>query len=75
MSNDAINDEILRIKRELAAAQGNDLGRIIADALSRQGNAVSLPARQVTSEQSVPSKFPIPGASVDIPIPAKEGLV
>jgi len=31
MTNDSINDEILRIKRELAAKFDNDLARIVPD--------------------------------------------
>jgi hypothetical protein len=52
MSADSINDEILRIKRELAARFDNDLHRIIADARSRERNAISLPPRRCKSEQS-----------------------
>jgi hypothetical protein len=52
MSADSINDEILRIKRELAARFDNDLDRIIADTKSRERNVISLPPRQCKSEQS-----------------------
>ena len=52
MSADSINDEILRIKRELAARFDNDLARIVADAKSRERNAISLPPRRWKSEQS-----------------------
>jgi hypothetical protein len=52
MANDAINDEILRIKRELASKFDNDLTRIVADTKSRETNAVSLPSRPWKSEQS-----------------------
>jgi len=52
MSADSINDEILRIKRELAARFDNDLARIVADAKSRECNAISLPPRRWKSEQS-----------------------
>jgi hypothetical protein len=52
MSADSINDEILRIKRELAAKFDNDLDRIIADARSRERNVISLPPRRCESEQS-----------------------
>jgi hypothetical protein len=54
MTADSINDEILRIKRELAARFDNDLDRIIADAKSRERNALSLPPRRWKSEQSDP---------------------
>jgi hypothetical protein len=52
MSADSINDEILQIKRDLAAKFDNDLDRIIADARSRERNAISLPPRLYKSEQS-----------------------
>ncbi|MFO7903768.1 MAG: hypothetical protein R6U98_13985 [Pirellulaceae bacterium] len=51
MSADAINDEILRIKRELAARFDTDLARIVSDAKSRECNAISLPPRRCVSEQ------------------------
>lgn len=51
MSADSINDEILRIKRELAAKFDNDLARIVADAISRECNAISLPPRRWKPEQ------------------------
>ena len=47
---DSINDEILRIKRHLAAMHGNDVERIAADARSRQINAVSLSPRPYKPE-------------------------
>jgi len=46
MSTDAINDEILRIKRALAAKFDNDLARIMADARLRERNAIALPPRR-----------------------------
>ena len=52
MSADSINDEILQIKRELAARFDNDLDRIIADARSRQRSVISLPPRRCKSEPS-----------------------
>ena len=52
MTADSINDEILRIKRELAARFDNDLDRIVADAKSREYNAISLPPRRWKPEQS-----------------------
>ncbi len=52
MSADSINEEILRIKRELAARFDNDLARIVADTKSRERNAMSLPPRRTKSEQS-----------------------
>ena len=48
---DMINDEILRIKRELAAKFDNDLNKIVADARSREINAISMPRRPWKSEQ------------------------
>lgn len=45
MMNDPINDEILRIKRELANQFGNDLDRIVADIKSRERNTVTLEPR------------------------------
>jgi len=52
MTYDAINDEILRIKRELAGRFDNDLNRIVADVRTRETNTVSMPRRQWKSEQS-----------------------
>ena len=52
MTTDSINDEILRIKRELAGRFGNDLDLIIADAKSRERNTVSYPPRRWVSDQS-----------------------
>ena len=52
MTTDLINDEILQIKRELAARFDNDLTQIVADARSRERNAISLPPRPFKSEQS-----------------------
>jgi hypothetical protein len=60
MISDSINDEILRIKHELAAVHGNDVRRIAADARARQRNAISLPPRPIMSEQS------------DAPIPVQQ---
>jgi hypothetical protein len=51
MTADSINDEILRIKRELAGRFGNDLDRIVADIKSREKNSISLPPRKYKSEQ------------------------
>ena len=53
---DSINDEILRIKRELAAIHGNDVDRIAADARSRQGKVVSFPPRPYKPEQNAAPK-------------------
>jgi hypothetical protein len=50
MTTDSINEEILRIKRELAGRFGNDLDLIIADAKSRERNTVSFPPRRWKSE-------------------------
>jgi hypothetical protein len=52
MITDAINDEILRIKRELSSAHGNDVARIAADARSRQASVVSHEPRRIKSEQN-----------------------
>ncbi len=52
MTTDSINEEILRIKHELAGRFDNDLRRIVADARSRERNTISLPPRQCESEQS-----------------------
>jgi hypothetical protein len=59
MGTDSINDEILRIKHELAATFDNDLSRIVADAQSRERNTISLPPRPWKSEQSDPPKSPV----------------
>ena len=63
MISDSINDEILRIKHELAAVHGNDVRRIAADARARQRNAVTLPPRPAKSEQCDAPKPPIEAAS------------
>ncbi len=55
---DSINDEILRIKRDLAARFDNDLDRIVADARSRERDTISLPPRRYRSEQSVAPESP-----------------
>ena len=52
MGTDSINDEILRIKRELAGKFDNDLGRIVADAQSREQNTISFPPRRWKSGQN-----------------------
>ena len=54
---DPINDEILRIKHELAARHGNDVSLILADARAKQRDVVRLP-HQNMSEQSDASKPP-----------------
>ena len=59
MITDSINDEILRIKHELAAKHGNDVRRIAADARARQQNVISLSPRTVMSEQSDRDRGPI----------------
>jgi hypothetical protein len=64
MTGDSINDEILRIKRELAAQFDNDLERIITDTKSRERNSVTLPPRRLNSELSLiqqPPSGPIAG--------------
>jgi hypothetical protein len=50
MTNDSINDEILRIKRELASKFDNDLARIVVDNRSRETDAISMPRRPWKSE-------------------------
>jgi hypothetical protein len=50
MTSDSINDEILEIKRALAATFDNDLARIVADAQSRERNTITLPPRRWKSE-------------------------
>lgn len=52
MMNDPINDEILRIKRELANQFGNDLNRIVADIKSRERNTVTLEPRVFPTQTS-----------------------
>jgi hypothetical protein len=64
MTTDSINEEILRIKRELAGRFGNDLDLIIADAKSRERNTVSFPPRRWNSEQSDAPKPPIDAVSI-----------
>ena len=52
MPTNSINDEILRIKRQLAGAFGNDIDRIVADARSRQTNVVTRQPRPYEAERS-----------------------
>lgn len=59
MTNDSINDEILRIKRELASKFDNDLARIVADTRLRERDAISMPRRPWKSEQCDAPKPPI----------------
>jgi len=54
MTTDPINDEILRIKRELASRFDNDLEKIVVDIKSRERNTITLPAR-IYAAQSVAS--------------------
>jgi hypothetical protein len=70
MTTDSINDEILRIKRELAGRFGNDLDLIIADAKSRERNTIRFPPRRWKSEQSDAPKPPIDAVSIGAPSPA-----
>jgi hypothetical protein len=49
MTSDSINDELLKIKHDLAGRFGNDLERIVADAKSRERGAITLPPRRFTS--------------------------
>lgn len=58
MTKDSINEEILRIKRELASKFDNDLARIVADTRSRERDAVSMPRRPWKPEQSDAPKPP-----------------
>ena len=55
MTIDPINDEILRIKRELAAQFGNDLEKIVADIKSRERNTITLPARKYDPQSMAPT--------------------
>ena len=59
MTTDPINDEILDIKHQLAAQFHNDLASIVADAQSRERNAIKLPPRPWKSEPSDAPKPPI----------------
>jgi hypothetical protein len=59
MTTDSINEEILRIKRELAGRFSNDLDRIVADTKSRERNAISLPPRPFAPEQREAPQVPI----------------
>jgi hypothetical protein len=52
MATDSINDEILDIKHQLAGRFNNDMASIVADAQSRERNAVKLPPRPWKSEPS-----------------------
>ena len=70
MTTDSINDEILRIKRELAGRFDNDLDLIIADAKSRERNTVSFPPRRWKSEQSDAPKRPFDAVSSNASSPA-----
>ena len=70
MTTDSINDEILRIKRELAGRFGNDIDLIIADAKSRERNTVSFPPRRWKSELSDAPKPPIDAVSIGASSPA-----
>jgi hypothetical protein len=58
MNHDSINEEILRIKRELASKFDNDLARIVADTRSRERNSISMPPRPCKSEHSDAPKLP-----------------
>ena len=51
MTINSVDDEILAIKRSLAAVFDNDLDRIVADIQSRQKNGVRLPPRPYHSEK------------------------
>jgi hypothetical protein len=70
MTTDSINGEILRIKRELAGRFGNDLDLIIADAKSRERNAVGFPPRRCKSEQSDAPNTPVLAVSNGTSTPA-----
>lgn len=61
MPPDTINDEILAIKRRLAAQFDNDLERIVADLQSKQRNTVRLPPRLTKSEPNDAPKPPMGG--------------
>ncbi len=70
MTNDSINDEILRIKRELAAKFGNDLARIVADTRLREKNAIPMPKPPRKSEQGDAPKPPFEAVSNRTSTPA-----
>lgn len=59
MATDSINDEILDIKHQLAGRFNNDMASIVADAQSRERNAVKLPPRPWKSETSDAPKPPV----------------
>jgi hypothetical protein len=58
MNHDTINEEILRIKRELASKFDNDLARVVADTRSRERNTVFMLPRPWKSEPSDAPKPP-----------------
>ncbi|MFN7873899.1 MAG: hypothetical protein ACK5YR_15980 [Pirellula sp.] len=58
MNHDSINEEILRIKRELASKFDNDLARIVADTRSRERNSISMPPRPWKSAHIDAPKLP-----------------
>jgi len=70
MNHDTINEEILRIKRELAAKFDNDLAKIVADTRSRERNTVSMPPRSWKSEQSDAPKPPTNAIPIGASSPA-----
>lgn len=61
MQQDTINDEILAIKRRLAAQFDNDLDRIVADLQAKQRNTVCLPPRSTKSEPNDTPQSPVDG--------------
>lgn len=60
MASDAIDDELLRVKRALAALHGNDVRRIADDARARQSRAVTRPPRPCRAEPNVAPAPPVP---------------
>lgn len=67
MTNDSINDEILRIKRELASKFDNDLARIVEDTRLRETGAISMPKGPGKSEQCDPPSSPVMAVSDGTP--------
>jgi hypothetical protein len=70
MTYDSINDEILRIKRELASKFDNDLARIVADTRSQEKDAISMPKRSWRPEQYDTPKPPVEVITNDVSSPA-----
>lgn len=65
MKPNPINDEIRAVRRDLAARQGNDVGRIFAELVQGSGTGdrkwVSFPPRRQEGEAVAPQMLPITG--------------